>query len=85
MGGEKVSAIVESSCVESLPGCSDCAYLPYCGADPVQNWATQGDPIGHRPTSEFCARQIGVFDHIFNLLRDGDAGAVEDVLRVPDA
>jgi uncharacterized protein len=77
MSGPRVRALVENSCLETLPGCSECAYLPYCGADPVQNWATQGDPIGHRPTSEFCARQMGVFDYVFDLLRNGDDSTQE--------
>jgi hypothetical protein len=58
--------------LESLPGCSECAFLPYCGADPVYNWATQGDPVGHRPTSEFCRRQTAMFTYLFDRLRRGD-------------
>jgi hypothetical protein len=55
-----------------MPGCSECAYSPYCGADPVHNWATQGDPVGHRPTSDFCSRQTGIFEYLFDTLRGGD-------------
>lgn len=47
---------------EALPGCSDCAYVPLCGADPVDHFARQGDVIGHRPTSDFCTKQMGMFD-----------------------
>lgn len=47
---------------EALPGCSDCAYVPLCGADPVDHFARQGDVIGHRPTSDFCTKQMGIFD-----------------------
>jgi uncharacterized protein len=32
-GGDRISEMVESSIVESLPGCSDCAFQWYCGAD----------------------------------------------------
>jgi uncharacterized protein len=72
MRSDRVRALLESSCLETMPGCSDCAYAPYCGADPVQNWATQGDLVGHRPTSEFCSRQTGIFEHLFELLHSGD-------------
>jgi Bacterial capsule synthesis protein PGA_cap len=72
ISGERVRAIVENSRLESLPGCSECAFLPYCGADPVYNWATQGDPVGHRPTSEFCRRQTAMFTYLFDRLRRGD-------------
>jgi uncharacterized protein len=72
MTGPRVRAIVENSCLETMPGCSECAFAPYCGADPVFNWATQCDIVGYRPTSEFCKRQIGMFEYLFDLLRDGD-------------
>lgn len=72
MRGDRVRAIMDASCLEVMPGCSECAYLPYCGADPVNNWATQGDPVGHRPTSEFCSRQTGIFEYLFDTLRGGD-------------
>lgn len=71
-GGPTLRALVENSCSETLPGCSECAFVPYCGADPVLNWATQRDPIGHRPTSSFCAKNMGMLRHLFKLLRDGD-------------
>jgi uncharacterized protein len=73
MSGPRVQALVENSCLETMPGCSECAYAPYCGADPVFNWATQGDLVGFRPTSEFCSRQMGVFAYLFEHLRSGDA------------
>jgi len=72
MTSERLRSLTEKSCLEVMPGCSECAYSPYCGADPVQNWATQGDPTGHRPTSEFCSRQTGIFEHLFDVLRNGD-------------
>ena len=71
-GGPVAQAIVESSSAETLPGCSECAFVPYCGGDPIFNWATQGDPIGHRPTSAFCQKQMGALTHLFNLLQTGD-------------
>jgi uncharacterized protein len=70
--GEVVRGLVESSCAETLPGCSECAFVPFCGADPVFNWATQGDPVGHRPTSAFCEKNMGVFRVLFELLKNGD-------------
>lgn len=71
-GGETLRALIGASCVEALPGCSECAFAPYCGADPVFHWATQRDPVGHRPTSAFCTKNMGVFKHVFELLRRDD-------------
>jgi His-Xaa-Ser system radical SAM maturase HxsB len=72
MGGDRLRAITEQSCSETLPGCSECAFMPFCGADPVFHWATQGDLVGHRPTSAFCQKNMGIIRHLFGLLRDGD-------------
>lgn len=71
--GETMQMLAAASCNESLPGCSDCAYQPYCGADPVRNYSTQGDIFGHRPTSGFCQRNMGLIKHIFDLVLTGDA------------
>ena len=72
MSGPRVRALVENSCLETLPGCSECPFGPYCGGDPVFNWATQSDIVGYRPTSEFCRRQMGIFEYLFDQIRNGD-------------
>jgi His-Xaa-Ser system radical SAM maturase HxsB len=71
-GSDQLVDIAESSVVESLPGCSDCAFQPYCGADPVFNYAMDGDIIGHRPTSAFCHRNMEVIRHLLKLLSSED-------------
>lgn len=53
--------MLQETMAEGIPGCCDCAYLPWCGTDPVFHHATQGDAVGHRPTSGFCQRNMGVF------------------------
>lgn len=55
---------------EGVPMCSDCAYQPYCGADPVFHRATQGDVVGHKALSAFCERQIAVLRHLIDLLEN---------------
>ncbi len=70
--GETMQTIASAACNEALPGCSDCAYQAYCGADPVRNFSTQGDIIGHRPTSSFCEKNLGMIKHIFDLLLNAD-------------
>ena len=57
-----MQALMTAGVAESLPTCSDCAYVPLCGADPIDHYARQGDSIGHRPTSDFCRKQMGLFD-----------------------
>jgi His-Xaa-Ser system radical SAM maturase HxsB len=70
--GERITSLVESSVVESLPGCSHCAFQTYCGADPVFHYATQGDMAGQRPTSAFCRRNMEIIRYLFSLLAADD-------------
>ena len=64
--------LIAGSCNESLPGCADCAFQAYCGADPVFHHSTQGDAIGHRPTSAFCQKNMGIITLLFRKLRSAD-------------
>jgi len=58
---EKLLNPLEQSFAESAPMCSDCAFEAYCGAEPVYHHATQGDYVGRKPSSDFCARNMGIF------------------------
>jgi uncharacterized protein len=68
-----------STMLEGLPGCCDCALLPFCGSDPVFHYRTQGDISGHRPSSAFCKRNMELMRHLIRLLED-DARAAS-ILR----
>jgi His-Xaa-Ser system radical SAM maturase HxsB len=68
--GEKAMTISESWANESLAGCSECAFQPYCGADPVLNYATQGNMYGYRPTSVFCQKNMEIIRYLFDLMED---------------
>ena len=68
--GEKAMKISESWANESLAGCSECAFQPYCGADPVLNYATQGNMYGYRPTSVFCQKNMEIIRYLFDLMED---------------
>jgi uncharacterized protein len=61
--------------LEGLPGCCDCALLPFCGSDPVFHHRTQGDIAGHRPTSAFCKRNMELMRHLIRLLEDDSQAA----------
>jgi radical SAM protein with 4Fe4S-binding SPASM domain len=71
--------MLQAACNQSLAGCSDCAFQPYCGSDPVYHHATQGDMFGRRATSDFCKRNTRVIEYIFSLLRGSDR-EVRDIL-----
>ena len=58
---------LEVSFAASAPQCCDCAFEPFCGADPVYHHATTGDFLGRKPESGFCQRNMGVFRHLLDL------------------
>jgi His-Xaa-Ser system radical SAM maturase HxsB len=74
MTSEELLAPLEESYAGSVPMCSDCAFQPYCGSEPVFHHATQGDFVGHKPSSSFCARNMAIIRRLVDLLEsDRDA------------
>jgi len=80
MTSEDFLGTLADTMLEGVPQCSDCAFLPYCGADPVFHHVTQGDRVGHKAWSDFCAKQTGVLRHVLTLLED-DSEAREVLLK----
>lgn len=66
-GGEVLRRLVDGTVIESWPGCADCAFQPYCGADPFENLSTQGDMMGHRATNAFHKRNFEIIKHLLRL------------------
>lgn len=52
---------LDASFTQSVPMCTDCAFEPYCGADPVFHYKMHGDYVGRKPESAFCTRHMGIF------------------------
>ena len=50
---------LEESFTLSAPMCSDCAFEPYCGADPVFHHATAGDFLGRKADIRILPAQHG--------------------------
>ena len=67
MTSEALLAPLEESFAPSAPMCSDCAFEPFCGSDPVYHYATSGDFLGRKPESDFCRRNMAVFRHLLEL------------------
>lgn len=61
---------LESGVAESSPMCSECAFVPYCGADPVYHHTTQRDLVGNKALSGYCIRNMAVFRHLITLMED---------------
>jgi uncharacterized protein len=61
---------LEESFAASAPMCTECAFEPFCGADPVYHHATQGDYVGKKPLSDFCKRHMAMCRHLITLMRE---------------
>ena len=68
--GATGATVCSSSCLESIPGCCECAYSPYCGTCPVINLA-ESRSVYPRPGNYRCRIVSGMLDQIFEKLRTG--------------
>jgi His-Xaa-Ser system radical SAM maturase HxsB/His-Xaa-Ser system protein HxsD len=66
--GKKLKELIKSTIIEGTPGCSTCVYQAYCGTDPVRNYVENGRIIGHHPFGDFCKKNQGIFDYLFELI-----------------
>jgi len=63
---ETMLEALEDSFAQSAPMCTDCAYEPFCGSDPVFHWGQHGDLVGRKPDSEFCQRNMSIFKYLID-------------------
>jgi len=69
---DKLLDILEDSYTKSVPMCSDCAFEPFCGSDPVYHHAIHKDVVGKKPESAFCKRNTAIFKHLIQLMRNDE-------------
>jgi uncharacterized protein len=67
---DKLVEAISSSLTQCAPECSTCVFESHCGADPVYHHATQGDALGIKPLSAFCARQKGIMSLLLDILEN---------------
>ena len=72
MEAPEVRSLLVASTQDSVPMCSDCTYMPYCGLCPIYNYAAQGDIFGSMPTNARCATALKTFDLLFDHLDSAD-------------
>jgi uncharacterized protein len=66
---------ISSSLTQCAPECSTCVFESHCGAEPVYHHATQGETLGIKPISAFCARQKGIMSLLLDILENSPADA----------
>lgn len=68
----KSRALILASTNDNLPGCTSCAYKPFCGQQPEYNYATQGSIHGRMLESTWCKKHMGIFDYLVERLYHAD-------------
>lgn len=69
----------QASVLESLPGCCDCVYHPYCGVCPVISYASDNSIYTRESNVYRCKIYKGILDILFEILfEEPDA---EDILK----
>jgi His-Xaa-Ser system radical SAM maturase HxsB len=63
-GSDALLTPLEESFALSAPMCSDCAFEPYCGAEPVYHHGIHKDFLGRKPASDFCHRNMTIFKYL---------------------
>lgn len=72
MRSDTCRATSVASVLESLPGCCDCAYQPYCGVCPVVQYASSSGNIFPREANTYrCQIYKGILDTLFAILKHG--------------
>ncbi len=71
VSNETVRTLCTASCLDALPGCSECVYMPYCGTCPIYNYVEQGSIFSQMPKNERCKINKGILDYLFEKLKDG--------------
>lgn len=70
--GDGLKDLTRWSILETLPICSSCAFCPYCGVDPVRNYAATGDPAAGYFLNDFCKMNFQILKHLFSLIWQND-------------
>lgn len=65
-----------ASILESIPGCADCAYQPYCGVCPVVSYAHCQDVMEKTPHGYKCRIYMGMLDLLFQKIQENDPDTV---------
>lgn len=73
VGHSTLRTLAMASLLEGLPGFADHWTTPYCGVDPVTEYALTGDLFPKAPTSATAAISQGTCAALFHHLLHGDA------------
>ena len=75
-------AVASASLLETIPGCCDCVYKPYCGVCPVVNYALNGNITTF--AKDRCKIYAGILDILFEYLMEGKNEIVQLFMKWSD-
>ena len=68
MKSDSTKAMCISSCIECLPYCCNCVYMPYCGTCPVINLAQDNNIFPKNPQEYRCKIYKGILNILFDYI-----------------
>jgi uncharacterized protein len=77
VSGRTCKATCAASILETIPGCCDCVYQPYCGVCPVINYASYGNIFPKQIGGYRCEVYRGIVEFLFRLLDARDKATIE--------
>ncbi|MFH1540024.1 MAG: His-Xaa-Ser system radical SAM maturase HxsB [bacterium] len=69
-------SLAAATILDSLPGCSICAYRPYCGVCPIMHYADTGDIFTNIYFDRRHRILEGMFDRLFKYLKNAEIEAI---------
>jgi His-Xaa-Ser system radical SAM maturase HxsB len=72
MSSASMKWLMTGGVAEEMHGCRDCAFVPFCGADPVYHATVHGDPAASREGSDFCRKHTHIFRSLFRKIAEAD-------------
>lgn len=70
MESDSTKAMCVSSCIECIPYCCDCVYMPYCGICPVINLAQNNNIFPKNPQEYRCKIYKGILNILFDYIEN---------------
>lgn len=65
-----LKTVCVASCLDNLPGCQNCAYMPFCGVCPIYNYSQTNSVFGKEPHNDRCKINAGILDYLFEKLSE---------------
>lgn len=72
MSSGSMKWLMTGGVAEEMEGCRDCAFVPFCGSDPVYHATVHGDPAASREGSDFCRKHTHIFRSLFRKIAEAD-------------